>query len=1071
MVFETDPTATDRLAPEDWRPQRLRADGTLCARTSSDRSRPIVTTPTPALSWEVPLVRQGQQQTGFEIRVGTSMDPVSAPDLWSSGLVESAENRGVRWDGALLQPYTRAAWSIRVRDERGELSAWSETVPIEVGPLSSSDWRGEWITVAPTHAATATVVRNSDVPVVFAVVSFAALGSIRTIVAGQVINGDHYDPTDSSLERATVREYDVTDVVAASDGRFRVEFIAGLGHLRRILDRPRLTAQVRIDYADGTRQWIGSDTTWSEEPTSLIIDDPFYLEVHDSRCGPRDRHERVTKVPDDAKPPLPNDIVPDGGPPVRVVREVVGRLIGRPSANTAIFDLGENVAARVRLSLRRTRPGQVVESVQGEKLTADGFVDTTNIRLPDDRDRERQVLRWICSGGDVVAEPWFGVHGFRYVEVRGAEADRVDVVARVLHSDVEQTGSLLTASDRLTALVDMAVRTQLNNTHGYPEDCPTREQGGWTGDASVSAEAALAHLDLTGVYRRWLADVALDMSDSGGVPGLSPAVIGRTGEMPADPVWGSALTEIPWRIWRTTGDLTLVESLVAPMRRWVEWQLDTLQDGVVRHADISYGADWLALEQTPPVLLQTAAVVTSLRALADLEEAGGNIRFAETWRTQADLIVTAARSLLCDAETGLWANGSQASYALALVTGLVTEEEQPGIVAALLERLQRCGGRLATGFAGTRPTVQALADIDGGSALLDFVDRRDQPGIGAMLEEGPGTLWETWWMEDEHLGVASLDHIGLAAPFAAWVWRDVAGLRILEAGFRRFAIEPRMTDRVRSATFAVSTVRGRIGADWSLHAGRFRCAVTVPVGAIAEIVVPGRCGQPTVDGRPDHPLAHIGRDEEERTIVRLPAGEYVVVAEDVEPIEAVVRHALPRRVETTSLWLSDGVSSSWHPQQEGTRVTVRRDPVWCAPVFHEAIPAPTLDIEIADLLPDVDALVVLEQDGILDLEGARAVFAFLDIDNAALPGSRLDLVMCLHSADGSTRRASARPLPVQWNRVAVDVSEWPGRSTITSVEVGLRSSGHVADDSEPDRAHPFAYRIGRVGWSDVAPTY
>lgn len=175
-------------------------------------------------------------------------------------------------------------------------------------------------------------------------------------------------------------------------------------------------------------------------------------------------------VPPDATSRSPATVVPNAGPPVRAVREVDAALVGRPAEGVRVFDVGENLAGRVVLRLGALPNRCRITSSQGEKLTADGRVDTTNIHLPDDRNRGRQVFALVSDDSPAVASPWFAVNGFRYVEVAGLPDDaHVRVSARDIHSGVEHTGTVTTSLSELNAIVDYAVRTQLNNPHGLPE--------------------------------------------------------------------------------------------------------------------------------------------------------------------------------------------------------------------------------------------------------------------------------------------------------------------------------------------------------------------------------------------------------------------------------------------------------------------------------------------------------------------------------------------------------------------------------------------------------------------------
>jgi alpha-L-rhamnosidase len=72
--------------------------------------------------------------------------------------------------------------------------------------------------------------------------------------------------------------------------------------------------------------------------------------------------------------------------------------------------------------------------------------------------------------------------------------------------------------------------------------------------------------------------------------------------------------------------------------------------------------------------------------------------------------------------------------------------------------------------------------------------------------------------------------------------------------------------------------------------------------------------------------------------------------------------------------------------------------------------------------------------------------------------------------------ATVRPLPIAWNRVALDVAAWPGRSAVAKVEVGIvwsdtHDSARGAYLSLPETREPFPFRVGRIGWSNAPITY
>lgn len=1113
-------------------PSALRAEDHAARPNAIGRPLAVAITPRPRLSWVLPVVRQGQLQVAYQVVAAAGDgDPRVDADRWDSGRVESQENAYVQWGGERLPAHSLTRWTVRVWDEAGEVSGWADPVELVTGPFTAADWTASWIKIASTHAAR-TVFTLPSKPV-RAHLHLAGHGVVRTVLSGRTVNPDSCDPSSTALTRVVSRSYDVTAELRAGPQVFAL--VGGLGHYGHVLPAARVIAELVVQLPDGSVLRIGTNESWTHGPTSMVHDVPFYLEERDARITDDWANSQFDQLwPQVGSADFPHiTITPDAGPPVIVVQELPAPPIG---VGRLVFDVGQNIAGRSRVEIIGAVPGTRIDVVHGEKLDPQGQVDTLNIRLPWDRDRERQVVALTCAGGVDVIEPWFAVHGFRYVQVRGLPADAdVTVTARVLHSDIAQTGRFASDDAKLDQLVTMAVAGQRNNTHGHPEDCPTREQAGWTGDAAVSAEAALSHLDMAGVYRNWLADVIADQRPDGGIPGVSPALQGEAETQPSDPVWGAAMTEIPRQLWRHTGDPDLILTNLSAMRAWCDYQLGTVEGGVVQHAGISFGADWLAPERTPPMLLQTAAVIKSLRALAELEAAAGNSEQSARRTTEADDLTRSARAVLRDPATEGWANNSQGALAAALASGLAEPEEQRSISDRIRADVHHRGDRVSTGFSATQDVVRVLGAADMGTALLKAVHQTEQPGIGSMLTEGPGTFWETWWIDDDNAGVASLNHIGLAAPFAAWIWTKVAGLEPMAPGFRRFRIAPWLSGPIRRVEFERDTVRGQIAFAANVVSGSLTVDVQVPVGATAVLTLPG--SNLTVDGvnPSEHPYARtVGHDLE------LESGKYRVVAQSVgtpavdpaiggldevpvgetarsslilpggssgwtigidrgwtatfdgadlivgAPVDAAVNStaevALHRgsdsahrtaRAVRHGRWPTDTLNgpTAWVPE-EGGAGAVLPGPYVCQPIWHGQVPGDVLEFSTPTLPPGVCSWTTLTLPEAADLTLASFVSAELDLCFADVPGRRVVPTLRIRSLDGTQRTGTVRPLPVCWNRVAVDVSDWGGRSTVVELSLGLEwldqpesaRGGYRPLDTLTSQLH---FRLGDVRWTSA----
>ena len=111
---------------------------------------------------------------------------------------------------------------------------------------------------------------------------------------------------------------------------------------------------------------------------------------------------------------------------------------------------------------------------------------------------------------DMVLEPLFTYHGFRYVEVNASgpgaprKVTRDMLTAYFLYTDVKSTGRFNSKSPVLNGIYAAALRSELGNLHSLPTDCPTREKRGWMGDAQWSAEANVVSFDIASVYENYV---------------------------------------------------------------------------------------------------------------------------------------------------------------------------------------------------------------------------------------------------------------------------------------------------------------------------------------------------------------------------------------------------------------------------------------------------------------------------------------------------------------------------------------------------------------------------------------
>ncbi|NIW45480.1 MAG: hypothetical protein GWN14_12650, partial [candidate division Zixibacteria bacterium] len=136
------------------------------------------------------------------------------------------------------------------------------------------------------------------------------------------------------------------------------------------------------------------------------------------------------------------------------------------------------------------------------------------------------------------------------------------------HSDLERTSSFTSSDELLNQICEAAIWSQRGNLHGYPEDCPHREKGGYNGDGQVIAETSMHDFDMHALYAKWINDMKDAQYDNGRIPNTSPLMLGGVGGGIA---WGSAYILIPWWIHQYYEDTRLLEEHYPNMKEYMTY--------------------------------------------------------------------------------------------------------------------------------------------------------------------------------------------------------------------------------------------------------------------------------------------------------------------------------------------------------------------------------------------------------------------------------------------------------------------------------------------------------------------
>jgi len=108
---------------------------------------PVIDAAQPHLGWQVQSDQRNEAQTAYEILVADKPELLRKDqgNLWDSGKISSDETADIPYSGKPLASGSQCFWKVRVWDQHGRPSAWSEPAAWGMGLLEAGDWQGKWI--------------------------------------------------------------------------------------------------------------------------------------------------------------------------------------------------------------------------------------------------------------------------------------------------------------------------------------------------------------------------------------------------------------------------------------------------------------------------------------------------------------------------------------------------------------------------------------------------------------------------------------------------------------------------------------------------------------------------------------------------------------------------------------------------------------------------------------------------------------------------------------------------------------------------------------------------------------
>lgn len=816
----------------------------------------------PRLSWrmgDTSSVR-GKKQSGYRILVASSQALLDSNcgNLWDSGTVSSSESVNIVYEGVPLSAGQKCFWKVRIADEQGKWSDWSNAASWRMG-LFADSWVAKWIGSEEMEwqSVGGKKVDNkmsdpwlrkaftlSGIPQ-DAVIYVASIGYHELYVNGEKVGDAVLAPSVTDYKtRARYLTYDITKYLKSGDNVIAL----WLGTSWSIFpayqreDKPAIPmvlVQAEISSRSGEQLRIVSDDTWKvhASPNTLL----GYWEAHHfegelydaaleidgwNTIAFDDSHWAKTKV---YHPDLL--VSSDRTEPNRLIKEIKPLSIQEVGPGVYRVDMGINYTGWFEMQIDGQPGDSILFQFSEKEQDACSFGLHSIYKIGPKRKGT------FCNRFNYMTGRWIQISGLRKKpcldEIRGW----------MIRPDYRRTGGFECDIPLLNDIYRTTLWTYENLSLGnYVVDCPHRERCGYGGDALATTRTALGNYQLGAFYYKWMEDWRDVQEANGNVPYTAPTRIGGGG-----PSWSGFCITLPWEFYRQYGDVRILSESFPTIQRWLEFvESKSKDDMLVRWGGKwSFLGDWLwpkawpersAMEKQGKALGDTQETlffnnchwIYSLETAARIADVLDNEAAAIVYRKRASQIRKAVHSAFFHPEDNSYVNGYPSYLALAIMVNLPPKFLKEKVWRRLeKEILVNRGGHFWGGITAGSFLMHTLLDNHRNDLIYEMTSKEDYPSWGNMLKYGTGTFFEDWECRGSGLHSSYL-YIG------SWFIEALGGIQRPEAGFKQFVIAPWVTkDGPQKVCSHYNSMYGKIVSNWTVDSGVLNLEIVVPANTTA----------------------------------------------------------------------------------------------------------------------------------------------------------------------------------------------------------------------------------------------
>lgn len=857
-------------------------------------------TETPRFSWQLQSDESNVMQRTYRIMVASDSSKLADGecDLWDSGIVTSDSSLWVAYRGMPLGSNRHAYWKVQITASYGKdkecQTSWSPIAKFSTGLLSENRWKGQWIGLDQAmpwdreemHSRlSARYLRTeftTDKPIKRATAFIAGLGLYEFYINGQKVGNEVLTPAPTDYRKTIL--YNTYDVTALIQSQNAIGVVLGNGRYYTMCQNykpykianfgyPKLRLNLVIEYVDGSRETIASDTRWKLTPDGPIRSNNEYDgEIYDARkelgAWTQPGYNDSTWIPAQ-RVSIPTGTLRGAMMPGMKIWQEIKPVSVIETEKGFILDFGQNMAGWVEMKVQ----GQAGDSIflqYAERLNKDGkSLFTENLRDALSTDT------YICNGEEDENEKWapiFSYHGFRYVEVSGYKnlsgTSKLSArhpltecfTAQVISDDMEETGTFSSSDKTLNAIVKNARWGILGNYKGMPVDCPQRnERQPWLGDRTKGCWGESYLFGNERLYTKWVRDICEAQREDGCIPDVAPAFWNYYSD---NVTWPSALIFACEMIYTQYGNMEPIRKHYSSMQRWIEHMAKEYTNRAGLIVKDKYG-DWCVPPESPEMihsqdparktdgrLIASAYFYKDLKIMAGFARLLGMSADAERYDADAEKLKAAFNRIFLTVQPATGKGDSVAFYANNTVTANLLPLAFDMIPAPYAEAvaknlsttiIETHNAHISCGVIGMQWLFGQLCRIGQSNLAYQMASHTSYPSFGYMIENGATTIWELWNGDTANPWMNSGNHVMLLGDFLPFCFEELGGIRPStdKVGFKHIIFKPcfdiKQLDHV-DVTY--QTPYGQVESRWKKSRAHIVWDIMLPPNTTAEVHLP-----------------------------------------------------------------------------------------------------------------------------------------------------------------------------------------------------------------------------------------